>query len=252
MADRQKIKVSTRVLIVEDDTDAAELLGLGLARADFDVAVVPDGESALEHVKREIPDVVVLDLGLPGMDGVEVARRLRQRPELCSRWILALTGYGDDVQRRRSLQAGIDMHLEKPVEAPALVELLRALVTDGERTLLPVGSFGETLSVFERRKHQPAAAAPTEAPAKLLELARSFPSLRNCPLDRWDAAAFDEWASGRCSSEAARHAARFVLSLWNDQWPWKIGAFDVQEAVRHWDPTHRSVVVHWTLAPWWA
>lgn len=242
----------TRVMIVEDDADAAELLGIGLSRAAFDVDIVHDGETALSRLDGSIPDVVVLDLGLPGMDGVEVARRLRLRPEMATRWILALTGHGDQVQRRRSLQAGIDMHLEKPLNASELVDVVRDLVTGGgDATLRPQGH-GETLTVFERRRRQPLPTSTTADPQRLLELARSFPSLRDCPLERWDAAVFDDWAADVCDDDDARHAARFVLSLWNDAWPWKVGRFDVHRAVRRWDEAHRSVVVLWTKEPWWA
>ncbi len=242
----------SRVMIVEDDVDAAELMNIGLVRAEFEVFVANDGESALDNFDAYAPDVILLDLGLPGIDGVEVARRLRARPDVSTRWIIALTGQGDEVQRRRSLQAGIDMHLEKPLAVDELVDVVKALVAETARaTLMPQGH-GETLSVFERRRRQPLPGAPVVAPDKMLELARAFPSLHDCPLVRWDAATFDDWATDACDDDAARHAARFVLSLWNDAWPWRVGRFDVTRAVRKWDDEHRAVVIGWTREPWWA
>ena len=87
---------------------------------------------------------------------------------------------------------------------------------------------------------QPLASATTAAPDRMLELARAFPSLRDCPLVRWDAATFDDWATENVDDDAARHAARFVLSLWNDTWPWRVGRFDVTRAVRKWDDDLRN------------
>jgi two-component system CheB/CheR fusion protein len=111
-----------RVLLVEDNFDAAELLAECLQSFGHEVTVVHDGVAALEAAAREPPEVVLLDLGLPGMDGYEVARRLRQSSEGVV--LIAISGYGQDDDRRRSSAAGFSHHLTKPVEPEALDHLL--------------------------------------------------------------------------------------------------------------------------------
>jgi PAS domain S-box-containing protein len=112
-----------RVLLVEDNFDAAELLAECLQSFGHEVTVVHDGVAALEAAAREPPEVVLLDLGLPGMDGYEVARRLRQGSEGAP-VLIAISGYGQDDDRRRSSAAGFSHHLTKPVEPEALDHLL--------------------------------------------------------------------------------------------------------------------------------
>ncbi|HSF44080.1 MAG TPA: response regulator, partial [Thermoanaerobaculia bacterium] len=89
-----------------------------------DVSVACDGPAALEAAKASPPEMVLLDIGLPGMDGYEVARLLRSQPGIARATIVALTGYGQESDRRRSSLAGIDHHLVKPVD----LEQLRRLV----------------------------------------------------------------------------------------------------------------------------
>ena len=115
-----------RLLLVDDHRDAAEGLAELLRHQGHLVEVAHDGPSALESTRRSTPDVVLLDLGLPGMDGYEVARRLRAEEGLEEVLIVALTGYGGDENRRRSRESGIDHHLVKPVELATLQELLAA------------------------------------------------------------------------------------------------------------------------------
>ncbi|HXG09974.1 MAG TPA: ATP-binding protein, partial [Gemmataceae bacterium] len=112
-----------RVLVVDDNRDGADSLAMLLRFWKHQVAVVYDGPSALESVQTEQPDVVLLDIGLPGMDGYEVARHLRQQLEH-QPVLVALTGYGQDEDRRRSREAGFDYHLTKPVDPDALQEVL--------------------------------------------------------------------------------------------------------------------------------
>ncbi len=81
------------------------------------------GREALEVAQRERPDVILLDIGLPQMNGHEVARRLRQMPELNETLLVALTGYGTEQDRRQSQQAGFDLHLVKPIENDALQQI---------------------------------------------------------------------------------------------------------------------------------
>jgi PAS domain S-box-containing protein len=115
-----------RVVVVEDNHDAADSLRLLLELRGHHVAVAYSGPEGVDKVLAERPDVVVCDIGLPGFDGYEVARRLRQLPGLEKTVLVALTGYGQDEDRRRSQEAGFDQHLVKPAD-PA--ELERVLTT---------------------------------------------------------------------------------------------------------------------------
>jgi CheY-like chemotaxis protein len=112
-----------RVLVVDDNVDAAHSLARLLEAAGHDVSAVYDGLAALSQASQLRPDVILLDIGLPGLDGYEVARRLRSRPETAAALLVALTGYGQDEDRRRSQEAGFDHHLVKPVERGSLQRL---------------------------------------------------------------------------------------------------------------------------------
>jgi CheY-like chemotaxis protein len=113
------------VLLVDDNTDAARALALLLRRDGHDVHVAHDGPAALESAPAFRPQVVLLDIGLPkGMDGYEVGRRLRELPGLGDTVLAALTGYGQEDDRQRSLAAGFDAHLVKPVDPAVLKEWL--------------------------------------------------------------------------------------------------------------------------------
>src|SRR5205807_5241252 len=92
-----------------------------------EVHVVHDGTAALESASTLRPDLVLLDIGLPGIDGYEVARRLRQQDEFQKTLLVALTGYGQEEDRRRSREAGFDAHLVKPLDLHGLLELLARL-----------------------------------------------------------------------------------------------------------------------------
>src|SRR5262249_37784704 len=116
-----------RVLVVDDNTDAADSLAMLLRLTGHEVRIVHDGPAALESAATFRPDVVLLDIGLPGMDGYAVARHLRE--ESCTREVLliAVSGYGQEEDQLRSRQAGFDHHLVKPVEFTALQQLLPSL-----------------------------------------------------------------------------------------------------------------------------
>ena len=116
-----------RVLVVDDNVDAAESIAKLLRLAGHQVECVYDGPRALEGAARSRPDVVVLDIGLPGMDGYEVARRLRTLPQFRSTALIALTGYGQDSDRESSRRAGFDHHLTKPVDPDVLERLIAEL-----------------------------------------------------------------------------------------------------------------------------
>jgi PAS domain S-box-containing protein len=124
------------VLVVEDNPDAAEGLALLLKAFGQRVRVAKDGPTALEAAGAEAPMLMLVDIGLPGMDGYEVARRARQLPGLRSIVMVALTGFGYEEDRNRALAAGFDAHLTKPVD-PAILRSLVARVAsasgDGRR-----------------------------------------------------------------------------------------------------------------------
>jgi len=120
----------SRVLLVEDNLDAAESLGELLRIWGHEVTVAHDGAAALGAVPEARPEVVLLDIGLPGMDGYEVASRLRATPGLAGLRLIAVTGYGQESDRRRARLAGFDHHLVKPVDLDRLRALLAGEWTD--------------------------------------------------------------------------------------------------------------------------
>lgn len=117
-----------RVLIVDDNRDAAETLSMLLEfMGSKAVKVAHDGPAALAEMETFQPDVVLLDIGMPGMDGNEVARRIREQPRFASTRLVALTGWGQEEDRRRTQESGFDHHLTKPVDIAALQSLLSQL-----------------------------------------------------------------------------------------------------------------------------
>ncbi len=115
-----------RVFIVDDNEDAALLLAEALADKGHVTATAFDPPSALKLVRDFRPDVVLLDIGLPVMDGYELAHRMRQIPELHSARLFALTGYGQDSDRAQSLELGFERHLAKPIEIDILDSFIRS------------------------------------------------------------------------------------------------------------------------------
>ena len=115
---------SRRVLVVDDNLDGAESLAMLLELEGHEAHVAHDGLSAIASAERLAPDAVLLDIGLPGMNGYEICRRLRETPWGKRLTIVALTGWGQEEDRRRSKAAGFDTHLVKPVDSELLLELL--------------------------------------------------------------------------------------------------------------------------------
>jgi CheY-like chemotaxis protein len=115
---------SKRILIVDDNADAANSLAQVLALDGHVAEAVYSASAALKRAASFAPEIVLLDLGLPEMDGYEVARRLRQRPAFVGVRIVALTGYGQSEDLRRSREVGFDDHLTKPVDFTALERVL--------------------------------------------------------------------------------------------------------------------------------
>ena len=112
------------VLIVEDQADTREMLRLVLELEGYRVLAADDGLQAIELATARRPAIALIDIGLPGVDGYEVARRLRAGSDGKSIHLIALTGYGSDEDRRRSLESGFDVHLVKPIEPAELTRLL--------------------------------------------------------------------------------------------------------------------------------
>ncbi len=112
------------VLVVDDNVDTADGLSKLLALLGHDVKTAYDGLQALEMAKMLWPEVILLDLGLPGVDGYEVARQLRQHECCRSTLMVAISGYGQEEDRRKSKESGFDHHLTKPVDYNALVAVL--------------------------------------------------------------------------------------------------------------------------------
>jgi signal transduction histidine kinase/DNA-binding response OmpR family regulator len=116
-----------RVLIVDDNMDGARSLAMLLDLIGHEVRTCYDGPSALVEVEEFLPEVVLLDIGLPGMDGFEVARRLREQPANSQTLLVALTGYGQAEDVRRSREAGFNHHLVKPADPEALMGLFASV-----------------------------------------------------------------------------------------------------------------------------
>ena len=115
------------ILVVDDNRDVAESTAVLLRMAGCEVHMAYDGSGAVDAVQRLRPDAVLLDIGLPGMDGYQVADRLRSRPENRRTLLVAVSGYGQDEHKARSKTAGFDYHIVKPIDAVILTRLLGSL-----------------------------------------------------------------------------------------------------------------------------
>ena len=124
---------SRKILIVDDTRAAGYVLGRLLEKMGQQVCSATDATEALESVRRECPDVVISDIGMPDIDGYELARRLRKEPHSERLILVALTGYGQETDKQRAKAAGFDYHLVKPVGLEALQALLGSLPDSQER-----------------------------------------------------------------------------------------------------------------------
>jgi DNA-binding response OmpR family regulator len=174
-----------KVLVVDDDPELRPLIGFALRQAGYVVLEAPSGEAALEQLDRELPELLILDVNLPGIDGFEVLRRVRERVALP---ILMLTVRGEEEDVVRGLDLGADDYLTKPFSPRTLTARVRALlrratqetppkptavgalVLDAERHLLRVGERAVTLAPLELRLLQLllAQAGHTVAPERLI------------------------------------------------------------------------------------
>jgi signal transduction histidine kinase/CheY-like chemotaxis protein len=126
---RGPVKASgTRVLLVDDNSDALEVMAEALKESGYEVACAKDGPKALEAAARSTPHVAVLDIGLPVMDGYELARRMKAAPGLDAVKLVALTGYGQSADRERAAEAGFHGHLVKPVSLDRVIAMIEQLV----------------------------------------------------------------------------------------------------------------------------
>jgi CheY-like chemotaxis protein len=116
---------SLRMLVVDDNRDAAESIASLIQMSGHEVRTVTEGAAAIANASTFRPDVVLLDIGMPGMNGHEVARRLRELPDGKSMRLIAMTGYDDASNKLKSAESGIDYHLVKPVDFAALKALLQ-------------------------------------------------------------------------------------------------------------------------------
>jgi two-component system OmpR family response regulator len=114
-----------RILVVEDYEDSAQSMKILLRLLGHDVEVAFDGIEAIAKAKLQQPDVVLLDIGLPGMSGWEVAKLLQQQATEKKPFLIAITGYGNEEDKRHSAEAGVDLHLLKPVDPQELAAVLR-------------------------------------------------------------------------------------------------------------------------------
>ena len=120
----QSSKNTRRVLIVDDNVDSAESMAVLLGLQGHEIRLAYDGPSALDTAREFQPDLVFLDLDLPVLSGFEVAKRLRLEPALKNLTLIAMTGYGQEEDRQRTLEAGFNLHLVKPIDFDRLDELL--------------------------------------------------------------------------------------------------------------------------------
>jgi PAS domain S-box-containing protein len=127
LAPEQAESHGLRVMIVDDNADAAKTFATLLAMSDHETAVAHSGPQALELAGSFRPDVIFLDIGMPGMNGYEVARQLRSRPDTKAVTLVALTGWGSETDREHAHQAGFDHHLTKPVEVEVACSILDQL-----------------------------------------------------------------------------------------------------------------------------
>lgn len=121
-----------RILVVDDNHDSALSLAMMLSLMGHDTRTAHDGESAVETAESFLPEVVLLDIGLPKLNGYEVAQRIRERPWGASMFLIAVTGWGQEEDRQRSSEVGLNVHMVKPVEPAALEKLLTELAAKGK------------------------------------------------------------------------------------------------------------------------
>jgi DNA-binding response OmpR family regulator len=131
--------VSRKILVVDDEAILVETIAYNLEQAGYQVITVADGNSALESAHREKPDLIILDIMLPGMDGLEVCRQLRREQDTAAMPILMLTARGDEIDKVVGLEVGADDYVTKPFGRRELLARIRTLLrrTDGSQQATP-------------------------------------------------------------------------------------------------------------------
>ena len=129
LAEEQK-KPKCRIVVADDNADSAASLAMMLRILGHEVQTAHDGQQAVELAETFRPDVMLLDIGMPRMDGYEAAQHLRKNPELGRVILIALTGWGQDDDKRRAEEAGFNHHVTKPIDLAALQSLLKPLNCD--------------------------------------------------------------------------------------------------------------------------
>ena len=119
-----------RILVVDDNHDSALSLAMMLSIMGHETRTAHDGESAVATAESFLPEVVLLDIGLPKLNGYEVAQRIREQEWGTSMFLIAVTGWGQEEDRQRSSEVGLNVHMVKPVEPSALEKLLASLSQD--------------------------------------------------------------------------------------------------------------------------
>jgi len=117
--------LSGKVLIVEDHLDSREILKLQLQALGYEVAVATNGEEALKKALTEAPDIIIMDLGLPGMDGFEATARLKENTKTAKLPVLAYTAWSEDLYREKAAQAGMEAFLTKPAQYQVINEVIQ-------------------------------------------------------------------------------------------------------------------------------
>ena len=113
-----------RVLVIDDNVDVADMLAEYLQQIGHAVIQAHDGRAGLDAAIRHQPEVIVCDLGLPGLDGYEIARSLREMPQFRSSLLIAVSGYGDSADREKARAAGFSHHVTKPADPAGLAHLI--------------------------------------------------------------------------------------------------------------------------------
>lgn len=122
----------TLVLVVDDEPNIVLSLEFLMRQAGFEVVTAGDGEAALQRVAEQRPDLILLDISLPGLSGFEVLERLRAQPEHARLPIIMLTAHGREVEREKGLALGADDYITKPFSTRALVDKVQALLAEGD------------------------------------------------------------------------------------------------------------------------
>ena len=125
--------MTTLILLVEDNELNRDMLRRRLVRADYEVITAEDGKQALAMIKQKSPDLVLLDMNLPTLDGWDTCRQVREQPDIADTRILALTAHAMEEHRKRAMEAGCDDYATKPVDFPGLLEKMEKLLAEDDK-----------------------------------------------------------------------------------------------------------------------